>query len=60
MSNFIRRLAIALQLLHDACTRDLRACRGLQRGITICTYANNRYAGHAPATVADFLQLWKR
>jgi uncharacterized protein YecE (DUF72 family) len=32
----------------------------VRRGITIYAYANNHYAGHAPATVADFLKLWNR
>ena len=31
-----------------------------QRGITIFAYANNHYAGHAPATVAQFLKLWNK
>ena len=29
-----------------------------KRGITIFAYANNHYAGHGPATVAQFLKLW--
>jgi uncharacterized protein YecE (DUF72 family) len=29
-----------------------------RRGITIFAYANNHYAGHGPATVAQFLKLW--
>jgi uncharacterized protein YecE (DUF72 family) len=31
-----------------------------KRGITIFAYANNHYAGHGPATVAQFLQLWEK
>jgi uncharacterized protein YecE (DUF72 family) len=30
-----------------------------KRGVTIYAYANNHYAGHAPATIALFLKLWK-
>ena len=30
-----------------------------RRGVTIFAYANNHYAGHSPATVALFLDLWK-
>jgi uncharacterized protein YecE (DUF72 family) len=29
-----------------------------KRGITIFAYANNHYAGHGPATIAEFLKLW--
>jgi uncharacterized protein YecE (DUF72 family) len=29
-----------------------------RRGVTIFVYANNHYAGHSPATVAQFLKLW--
>jgi uncharacterized protein YecE (DUF72 family) len=29
-----------------------------KRGITIYAYANNHFAGHAPATIAQFLKLW--
>jgi uncharacterized protein YecE (DUF72 family) len=29
-----------------------------RRGVTIFAYANNHYAGHAPATIALFLKLW--
>ena len=32
----------------------------VRRGVTIYAYANNHYAGHAPATVADFLKVWNR
>jgi len=31
-----------------------------KRGVTIFAYANNHYAGHAPATIALFLDLWRR
>jgi len=31
-----------------------------KRGVTIYAYANNHYAGHAPATIAQFLALWKK
>jgi uncharacterized protein YecE (DUF72 family) len=35
-------------------------CRRVQhRGTTIFAYANNHYAGHAPATVALFIELWR-
>jgi uncharacterized protein YecE (DUF72 family) len=30
----------------------------VRRGLTIFAYANNHYQGHAPATIAQFLQLW--
>jgi len=30
------------------------------RGVPIFAYANNHYAGHAPATVRMFLELWKK
>jgi uncharacterized protein YecE (DUF72 family) len=29
-----------------------------KRGVTIFAYANNHYAGHGPATVAQFLKQW--
>jgi uncharacterized protein YecE (DUF72 family) len=29
-----------------------------KRGVMIYAYANNHYAGHGPATVARFLELW--
>jgi uncharacterized protein YecE (DUF72 family) len=29
-----------------------------RRGVTVYAYANNHYAGHGPATVAQFLKLW--
>ena len=29
------------------------------RGSTIFAYANNHYAGHAPATIALFIELWR-
>ena len=31
----------------------------LKRGITIFAYANNHYAGHAPATLNQFKDLWE-
>jgi uncharacterized protein YecE (DUF72 family) len=31
-----------------------------KRGVTIYAYANNHYAGHGPATVAQFLTLWTK
>ena len=30
------------------------------RGKKVYAYANNHYAGHSPATVALFLELWAR
>ncbi|MFZ0617579.1 MAG: DUF72 domain-containing protein [Candidatus Acidiferrales bacterium] len=38
----------------DFCQRILR------RGVTVFAYANNHYAGHAPATIAQFLELWNK
>lgn len=36
-------------------------CRQIRkRGITIFAYANNHYAGHGPATVRMFQELWER
>ena len=29
-----------------------------KRGVVIYVYANNHYAGHGPATVAQFMKLW--
>ena len=29
-----------------------------KRGVVIYGYANNHYAGHAPATIAQFINLW--
>ena len=29
-----------------------------KRGVLIYAYANNHYAGHAPATIARFIELW--
>ena len=29
-----------------------------KRGVLIYAYANNHYAGHAPATIAKFMELW--
>ena len=31
----------------------------LKRGIVIYAYANNHYAGHAPATLREFQDLWR-
>lgn len=31
-----------------------------KRGITVFAYANNHYAGHGPATVAQFLKMWEK
>jgi len=31
----------------------------VKRGICIYACANNHYADHAPATIAQFLKLWK-
>jgi uncharacterized protein YecE (DUF72 family) len=36
----------------DVCQQTIR------RGVTVFVYVNNHYAGHGPATVADFLKLW--
>ena len=30
-----------------------------KRGVTIYAYANNRFAGHAPATIEQFRNLWQ-
>jgi uncharacterized protein YecE (DUF72 family) len=30
----------------------------MRRGVSVFAYANNHFAGHAPATVAQFLELW--
>ena len=38
----------------DVCQRTIR------RGVDTYVYANNHYAGHGPATVAHFLELWER
>jgi len=29
------------------------------RGVIVYAYANNHYAGHAPATIKQFQQLWQ-
>jgi uncharacterized protein YecE (DUF72 family) len=35
-------------------------CQQVQRrGVTIFAYANNHFAGHAPATVRQFRELWR-
>lgn len=31
-----------------------------KRGVTIFAYANNHYAGYAPATVEQFLSMWEK
>jgi uncharacterized protein YecE (DUF72 family) len=31
-----------------------------KRGVTIFAYANNHYAGHAPATIEQFLKMWEK
>ncbi|MGH9717592.1 MAG: DUF72 domain-containing protein [Candidatus Acidiferrales bacterium] len=31
-----------------------------RRGVTIFAYANNHYAGHSPATIAQFLEIWQK
>ena len=31
-----------------------------KRGVLIYAYANNHYAGHAPATIKQFQQLWQQ
>ncbi|MFZ3217258.1 MAG: DUF72 domain-containing protein [Candidatus Acidiferrales bacterium] len=45
-------------------TKELRSwvevCeKTVRRGVSTYVYVNNHYAGHAPATVAQFLKLWK-
>jgi uncharacterized protein YecE (DUF72 family) len=36
-------------------------CQAIKkRGVTIFAYANNHYAGHGPATVAEFLEMWEK
>jgi uncharacterized protein YecE (DUF72 family) len=30
-----------------------------RRGVLIYAYANNHYAGHAPATIEQFRKLWR-
>jgi uncharacterized protein YecE (DUF72 family) len=30
-----------------------------KRGVLVYAYANNHYAGHAPATIEDFRKLWR-
>lgn len=46
-------------------TKELRSwmdiCkRAVHRGVTVYIYVNNHYAGHAPATVAQFVKLWNQ
>jgi uncharacterized protein YecE (DUF72 family) len=31
-----------------------------RRGITVYGYANNHYAGHGPATIRQFRDLWRK
>jgi uncharacterized protein YecE (DUF72 family) len=33
--------------------------RAVKRGVTVFFYVNNHYAGHAPATVEQFVKMWK-
>ena len=42
-----------LRSLVDVCQQAMK------RGVSTFVYANNHYAGHAPATVEQFLKLWK-
>jgi uncharacterized protein YecE (DUF72 family) len=37
----------------DVCEKATR------RGVSVWVYINNHYAGHAPATIAQFLKLWQ-
>jgi uncharacterized protein YecE (DUF72 family) len=44
-------------------TRELRGwidvCYEItKRGVTVYVYVNNHYAGHAPATIATFVEMW--
>jgi uncharacterized protein YecE (DUF72 family) len=32
--------------------------QAVKRGVSTFVYVNNHYAGHAPATVTQFLRLW--
>jgi hypothetical protein len=41
-----------LKIWVDVCQQTLR------RGIPTYVYVNNHYAGHAPATAAEFLKIW--
>ena len=46
---------------HAELTEWVKLCRPIvKRGVTVYAYANNHYAGFAPATVALFQELWKR
>ena len=39
----------------------VEACQNFnQRNIAIFGFANNHYAGHAPATVRRFWDLWRK
>jgi hypothetical protein len=31
----------------------------MKRGVLVYAYANNHYAGHAPATIEQFRNLWQ-
>jgi uncharacterized protein YecE (DUF72 family) len=31
-----------------------------QRSVDVFAFANNHYAGHAPDTIRQFLELWKK
>ena len=31
-----------------------------KRGLIVFAYANNHYAAHAPATIKQFQELWRR
>ena len=39
--------------------REMLAQIYLKRGAIVYAYANNHYAGHAPATIKQFQQLWQ-
>ncbi len=54
------RLSELLERL-DPITADFTFIRKFnQRNISIFAFANNHYAGHAPATVRLFWQLWRK
>jgi uncharacterized protein YecE (DUF72 family) len=39
----------------------VETCRKFnQRSVDIFAFANNHYAGHAPDTIRQFLELWKK
>ena len=33
-------------------------CQTVRRGVSVYAYANNHFAGHGPATVRLFQELW--